>query len=214
MAADLRELREDYAAGRLTLDEFAERVGSALQQARPGGHLDVFAEHLVGSEQVLWAGRPDASRLFHRSDLFAIPFSLLWGGFAIFWEVAVIAGGARFLALFGVPFVAVGLYLIAGRFGHQRYVKRRTWYAVTDRRVLVLRRRRSGDELEAAFLDALPGVHHDARSVVFASRPADRDASFFRIATAKDAPLAFQDIANAAHVAEVVTQLRQARPER
>jgi len=82
MAVDLRELHEEYASGRLTLDEFAERVGSVLRDdATVTAHLDPFDEHLVSGEKVLWVGRPDPAKRFSKADRFAIPFSLLWGGF-------------------------------------------------------------------------------------------------------------------------------------
>lgn len=87
---------------------------------------------------MLWEGRPDVGAYSMRGAWFLIPFSLLWGGFAILWEYEVIAnGGPIFFALWGVPFVAVGLYLIFGRFLVARREATNTWYAITDQRVLI-----------------------------------------------------------------------------
>jgi hypothetical protein len=220
MAVDPWELREEYASGRLTLDEFAERVGSALQQrATVPAHVDPFDEHLVAGEKVLWVGRPDPAKRFSKSDRVAVPFSLMWGGFAIFWETVAIAGGAGFFTLFGVPFVALGLYMMVGRFVYKARVKRRTWFAVTNKRVLKLVRRKNGDTMEALFLDSIPVVNRDvgadgSGSVIFGS--GNRwQADLAPISFTSDAqvPLAFYDIPDAAHVAELVTQLRQRRPD-
>ena len=102
---------------------------------------------LMSGETLLWAGKPNPSVVFHSDDLYLIPFSLLWGGFAIFWELGVLGywgngprGGTppTFMALFGIPFVVIGQYFIWGRFLYDAWLKRRTYYAITNRRVLIV----------------------------------------------------------------------------
>jgi hypothetical protein len=44
-----------------------------------------FPYELLPGETVQWTGRPNAAVIFHKEDWALIPFSLLWGGFAIFW---------------------------------------------------------------------------------------------------------------------------------
>lgn len=97
-----------------------------------------LAPHLLPDERLLWVGRPDPGKHLTRSDLYLVPFSLLWGGFAIFWEASVVTDGAGVApTLFGGPFVLVGLYLIIGRFFYKAHRKRRTVYGLTRDRALV-----------------------------------------------------------------------------
>ena len=42
------------------------------------------------------------------------------------------------MVIWGVPFVVIGQYMIWGRFLFDAWLKRRTYYAVTNRRILVL----------------------------------------------------------------------------
>lgn len=87
-------------------------------------------------ERLLWDGRPDPVRMM----IPAVPMFL----FGLFWT----AGTGSFyfrgptttdwvFALFPIPFILVGLGMLASPLG--AYLKgRRTYYAITDRQVLIL----------------------------------------------------------------------------
>lgn len=104
--------------------------------AMPGQQLQPY---LRPGERVLWTGAPDASRWFSSTDLLLVPFSLMWAGFAFFWEATVWTSNAPiFFRLWGIPFCLVGLYLVVGRFFVQRWRAGQTTYAVTDDRAIAI----------------------------------------------------------------------------
>ena len=95
---------------------------------------------LLEGETLVWSGRPGQGLRVTSRDALLIPFSLMWGGFAIFWEVSVAQISAPvFFELFGAAFVLVGLYFIAGRFVVDAWLRGKTRYAVTNRRILIAR---------------------------------------------------------------------------
>lgn len=69
-----------------------------------------------------------------------------------FAEAAALNGGVILAALWGVPFLAVGLYLAVGRFVVKARKRQKTLYAVTDQRVI----EKSGDTVRSIFLTRLP----------------------------------------------------------
>ena len=114
-------------------------------------------------EHLLWTGQPRRGLMLKPSDAFMIPFSLLWGGFAIFWETTVILSGAPFFfRLWGVPFVLVGLYLIAGRFFYDAWRRARTFYGVTNERVIIVTGKQ-GRHVQSVNLDTLGDMTLDVR---------------------------------------------------
>jgi len=105
----------------------------------------VLSAELGSGERLLWSGRPRGGLRLRPQDVVLIPFSLLWGGFAIFWEVMALSMTAkapapfRFLfPLFGLPFVLIGLYMIVGRFFADARARGRTIYGVTNQRILIV----------------------------------------------------------------------------
>jgi len=112
-------------------------------------------KHIDKGEIILWAERPKQGIIFRSSDGCLIPFSLAWGGFAIFWETMVFVMDAPiFMALFGIPFVVIGLYLIVGRFFHDMYIRKQVIYGLTEKRIIIKR----GETLRFVELSALTDI--------------------------------------------------------
>jgi len=94
--------------------------------------------YLRPGELLLWSGRPDPDVRFTGADAYLVPFSVMWAGFAVFWESAALSSGAPFFfKLWGIPFVAIGLYIVFGRFIFKKRRKRRTAYGITKQRALI-----------------------------------------------------------------------------
>jgi hypothetical protein len=106
---------------------------------------DDFRNRLLPGETILWTGRPAQGLMLTGRDGFLVPFSLFWGGFAIFWEWMVLRApkAPPVMGLFGAPFVLVGLYLIFGRFLVDAWARASTNYALTNQRILIARQRPS-----------------------------------------------------------------------
>jgi hypothetical protein len=103
-------------------------------------HQAVIRPYLLRTERLLWVGRPKRGIVFQASDLFAVPFSVVWTAAAASIAFADFPF-QRDLISVAIPilFVGMGIYFTAGRFVHDLWVRSRLFYAVTDRRVLMLR---------------------------------------------------------------------------
>lgn len=112
--------------------------------------------YIVPGESILWKGKPGKGHLFTAQDIFLIPFSILWFGFAIFWEYSAISEGAPFFfCLFGVPFLCVGLYITVGRFFWTAYIRKHTAYVITNKKII----RKRGRRIDLMDGKTLPPIH-------------------------------------------------------
>jgi hypothetical protein len=100
-----------------------------------------------------------------------VTHSMIWGGGALVWETAAIwslwsapnhLGRSVALILWGIPFVLMGQYLIWGRFFCDARKKERTYYAVTNRRVIAVQNYRER-EVASKDVNSLPNVTKEPR---------------------------------------------------
>jgi hypothetical protein len=116
---------------------------------------DAIAREFAG-DPPRWTGQPSSRSAFWKSLpiwLFAVP----WTAFALFWEVMALGGLfglggagrgqgpwlAGLFVLFGLPFVVVGLGMMAAPFWMARRARRSAW-VVTARRIASLMLTRRG----------------------------------------------------------------------
>jgi hypothetical protein len=102
---------------------------------------DIHSElqkELRRGERLLWAGQPGKGIRLQSSDAFQIPFAVLWCGFVATWEFGVIQSDNWFMILWGVPFVAIGIWMLVGRLFYDAWRRSRTIYGVTSDRVLLI----------------------------------------------------------------------------
>jgi hypothetical protein len=102
------------------------------------GFNDPIKDELEKDERLYWSGQPASGIKLGPYDIFFIPFSIMWAGFIIVWEIIAISTGAPFaFSLFGIPFILIGLYMIFGRFIIDSKQRKQTFYGVTDKRVII-----------------------------------------------------------------------------
>lgn len=127
-------------------NEYDHNYYDEREEARPFLHA---------GEEILWTGRPYAGTPY-RPPVYSIFFSAFFLGFALFWTAMASMAGA--FALFGLPFVAVGAWLMYHTvFGIKKRMKN-TLYVVTDRRALIISRTRHGTDCAEHVFTRMQGV--------------------------------------------------------
>lgn len=84
-------------------------------------------------ERILWQGRPGQGFHLEPHKLIPAVFGLVFAGFALFWMVMAAQSGGGFW-MFGLIHFTVGLWLTAHSLFWGSFVRRRTWYTLSDKR--------------------------------------------------------------------------------
>ena len=101
-----------------------------------------ISAYLPVGEKLLWAGRPEQGLRLRLSDLYLIPFGLFWCvlGVAFLWGAFEVGSG--YALWFGLPFgllsLVIGVFIVIGRYFYDAWVRARTVYGLTDRRLVIV----------------------------------------------------------------------------
>jgi len=106
----------------------------------------IIRSELQDGEELLWIGKPYTGIMLRSHDIFLIPFSLVWTGGVLFIGGTFILSSEKSTSAFEFMFAAiialflcVGAYITVGRFLVDQHLRKRTCYAVTDRRAILAR---------------------------------------------------------------------------
>jgi hypothetical protein len=125
--------------------------------------IDAAKTRLLSDERIVWESRPYAGIILRPIDVFLIPFSIAWAGFALFWNISAGASGAGLpFQLFGLPFLVAGLYATVGRFLLDILIRKNTRYFVTNKRILITSGT-NGSKLKSLDITRLPSLELDER---------------------------------------------------
>ncbi len=101
-------------------------------------HIPEDVRHeLRADETPQWIGYPIPKQYAIQEGLTLFLFGIPWTAFVIFWESQAMKSGNLFFQLGGIPFILVGLYLLANPL-LEYWRALRTAYAVTNQRLLIL----------------------------------------------------------------------------
>jgi hypothetical protein len=101
-------------------------------------HSFTIQSVLEPHEVVYWFGQPRQGVIFRASDLFYVPFSLVWGGLAFSWTLNALRNGMWGFAMLNIPFILFGIYLIIGRFITDAVLRKHIYYGITNTRVIIV----------------------------------------------------------------------------
>jgi hypothetical protein len=98
----------------------------------------LFQNEMLKDEKILWTGQPKKGFVFSGEDIFWILVGLFFIGAVSFMGYNTDLFFIIFLIIFTLPFVLIGLYLVFGIIIYKNYQKKRTYYAVTNQRIIIL----------------------------------------------------------------------------
>ena len=114
-------------------------------------YSNIFKKQLLKEEKILWSGKPNINKLYSKKDAFSIFYGIgmIGGG------LVGIVNGIRIMKglmvqntskpmswnvsfLFSIPFFVIGLYHLIGKQIRRRHTQEKTFYAITNKRLLIV----------------------------------------------------------------------------
>ena len=175
----------------------------------------LFLPYLTKEEKILWVGQPDPSVLFTKADFFLVPLSIFMLAFSLFWfSIVAFSNAPKFFLVIGLFVLLISLYYFVGRFIYKYYTRKRTYYALTNKRVLI----RTGNSVQQLFIDSIATItlklkEDGSGTIQFSHVPlshgmyVNTGLEIFLFGKEKSYP-AFYDIPDAKRVYELILTLR------
>lgn len=182
---------------------------------------------LEPGETILWQGQPVAGLKWRDMISGRLPIGIVFTVFSLVWMgiassiVAGIEGPLFLVAVFplaGLPFLAIGLYMLAGHVVWDALVRRGTWYTLTDRTAFVATDILGHRKLQSCplaemegleLIDAVPGdVLFGTAVAAFPGRVAAVRRSKYRLVRSSTRRAGFRRIDDARRVWRLIREQR------
>ena len=166
--------------------------------------FDFVKSLLVPGENILWKGKPEKGGIFTKQDIYLIPFSIFWCGFAVSWFVNA-SGSEFFFTLGGIPCLLVGIYLLIGRFFVTAYVRKNTVYVITNKKII----RKNGKKLDMLDVSNLPPMYTEIYKNGCGTISFGSEIRINKRGKSYEEPLLILDnIANAAQIQNLIANIK------
>ncbi len=165
--------------------------------------------YLTRDERILWEGHPAPNAQLPSKSWFEQLHGMAFLGFAIFWTISASAAGGTF-ALFGLPFMAVGAYLVFGKELMKKRRLQRTVYAVSTKNLFIATSDR-GRKLKTYPITAdmmVELIDSDPPSVIFGKTRSDWTVNNRR----QSHKVGFMGIADGHKVFRLIREVQEQRP--
>ncbi|MDX8354248.1 aspartate carbamoyltransferase catalytic subunit [Cognatiyoonia sp. IB215182] len=157
-------------------------------------------------ETIIWQGRPDGGFHLTPGMPFTIIFALFFSGFALFWMIMAARAGGLFWT-FGLIHFGVGLALLFGTTMGPSFVRRRTWYTLTNQPAFIAKNLPiAGRSLKSYPITsdmAITLTEGRKQSIYFASKRDRNDDS------AGDRKIGFEQISDARDVLKLIRAIQK-----
>jgi hypothetical protein len=99
---------------------------------------EIINQSLQHEETLIWAGQPKKGLVFEVADIFKTIFMVIFAGF-VFFAVRLLSDISLMLAIpVGVLFFSAAFILGIGRFFIDAALRKKTFYGVTDKRIIII----------------------------------------------------------------------------